>query len=80
MGFLLFLLADRRIRIRTSYEWIRIGIRIWIREAQKHTDLQIWISNTALYKTKKVRFNRPEKIQIHIKLKLNFSSKTFHYI
>jgi hypothetical protein len=34
MFFVLFLLDDRRIRIRsrTSYKWIRI------REAQKHTD------------------------------------------
>jgi hypothetical protein len=30
----LFLLGDRRIRIHTSYYWIRIRIQ----EAQKHTD------------------------------------------
>ncbi len=43
MFFLLFLLDYRRIwlriRIRTSYYWIRIRIQ----EAQKYTDSPVWI-------------------------------------
>jgi hypothetical protein len=42
--FLLFLLDDRRIRIRISYKWIRMRIR----EAQKYMDpTDAWLDVTA---------------------------------